>query len=180
MTGAIGPRPSVRVLVCGNAERGDDAVALATMAALLPRLPREIVERVEVRRAVELRVEDVVDLPPGAGCLIVDAVAGVAPGEIVRLPLDALGVQPGFTPRSSHQLPIHLVVGLASILRGRPVEGTFIGVGGLEFGYGTPLSPVVRAALPAFGDVIEGELHELASHDPWPEAAPAPAPGAEA
>ena len=58
----------------------------------------------------------------------------------------------GFTPRSSHQLPIHLVVGLAGVLRDRPVDGTFIGLAGQAFGYGTPISAAVRAALPAFVD----------------------------
>lgn len=178
MTGPRAARPAVRVLLCGNAERGDDAVAPAAMAALLPRLPREIGEQVEVRSPGELRVEDLEDLPPGVRCLVVDAVAGVAPGEIVRLPLGALGVPSGFTPRSSHQLPIHLVIGLAGVLRDRPVEGTFIGLGGQAFGYGTPLSPVARAAIPAFADAIEGELRELALDAPRLEVTPVSGVGA--
>ena len=173
MIGSDTPQPAVRVLVCGNAERGDDAVAPVAMAALLPTLAREIADRIEVRPAGELRVEDLVDLPPGVRCLVVDAVAGVAPGEVVHLPLDALGAGPGFTPRSSHQLPIHLVVGLAGVLRDRPVEGTFIGLAGRAFGYGTPISPDVRAALPVFVDAIEGELRELAFGAPRPAVAPA-------
>ncbi len=178
MTVPRAPRPAVRVLVCGNAERGDDGVAPAAMAALLPRLPREIAERVEVRDAGELRVEDLQDMPPGVRCLVVDAVAGVAPGEVVRRPLGALGVAAGFSARSSHQLPIHLVIGLAGILRDRPVEGTFIGLGGEAFGYGTPLSPAARGALPAFADVIEGELRELALAAPRPEVTPVSGAGA--
>jgi hydrogenase maturation protease len=166
MTGPRARRPAVRDLVCGNAERGDDAVAPAAMAALLPRLPRELMEQLEVRNVGELRVEDVADLPPGVRCLIVDAVAGVAPGEVVRLPLDGLGVGPGWTPRSSHQLPIHLVIALAGVLRDRPVDGRFAGLGGRSFGYGTPLSPTVRAALPAFAEAIEAELRGLAADPP--------------
>ena len=178
MSESRAPRRSVRVLVCGNAERGDDAVALAAMEALLPRLPRGIAERLEVRCQGELRVEDLADLPPDASCLLVDAVAGVAPGEILRLPLVALGVQLGFTPRSSHQLPIDLVIGLAGVLRDRPVDGTFVGLGGEAFGYGTPLSPVVRAAIPAFCDAIEHELHAMAYGQPRSEAVPAQGAGA--
>ena len=131
MTGLL-PDPTVRILVCGNADRGDDGVALVTIATLLPTLPRGLLTMLEVRRSMELRVEDLVDLPPGVGCLIVDAVAGVEPGEIVRLSLTdlaELGDRPAFTPRSSHQLPIHMVIGLAEILREQPVEGTFIGLG---------------------------------------------------
>ena len=173
MSDLTAPHPAVRVLVCGNAERGDDAVAPAAMAALGPTLAREIADRIEVRPVGELRVEDLVDLPPGVRCLVVDAVAGIAPGEVVRLPLDALGAGPGFTPRSSHQLPIDLVVGLAGVLRDRPVEGTFIGLAGRSFGYGTPISSVVRAALPPFVAAIECELRALAFGAPRPAGAPA-------
>ena len=177
MTGLL-PDPTVRILVCGNADRGDDGAALVTIATLLPTLPRGLLTMLEVRRSLELRVEDLVDLPPDVGCLILDAVAGVEPGEVVRLPLTDLADRPAFTPRSSHQLPIHMVIGLAEILRERPVEGTFVGLGGHGFGYGTPLSRVARAAIPAFSDAIEAELYELAFHMPRP--AKAPAQGAEA
>jgi hypothetical protein len=49
MSGPTAPQPAVRVLVCGNAERGDDAVAPAAMAALLPTLAREIADQIEIR-----------------------------------------------------------------------------------------------------------------------------------
>lgn len=170
------PDPIVRIVVCGNTDRGDDGVALATIATLLPTLPHSLLAKVEIRRCPELRVEDLVELPSGVACLILDAVAGLEPGRVVRLPLDELQERPSFTPRSSHQLPIHLVVGLAGALRDRPVAGTFIGLAGHGFGFGAPLSAVVRAALPAYREAIAGELHELASREP----VSAPAPGARA
>ena len=161
MTRLAGPDPKLRVILCGNADRGDDGVAAATVAALLPALPHPLLASLDVRQETELRVEDLVDLPSEAACLIVDAVAGVEPGRVVRLPLQELEERSAFTPRSSHQLPIHLVVGLAGMLRGRPIEGTFVGLGGLAFGYGTPLSPVARAAMPEFGSAIEHEIRAL-------------------
>ena len=170
------PDPIVRIVVCGNADRGDDGVALATVATLLPTLPHDLLARVEVRRCLELRVEDLVDLPPGVACLILDAVAGVEPGHIVRLPLSDLVGRPAFTPRSSHQLPIDLVVGLAGILRDTPVAGTFLGLAGHGWDYGAPLSRAARAAQPAYREAIASELHDLA----FREEAVAPVPGGEA
>jgi hydrogenase maturation protease len=164
MTGPL-PDPIVRIIVCGNADRGDDGVALATVATLLPSLPRDLQTELEVRRCLELRVEDLVDLPPDVACLILDAVAGVEPGQIVRMSLDELVERPAFTPRSSHELPIDLVVGLAGIVRDQPVSGAFIGLAGHRFGYGTSLSRVARAAMPAFREAIETELYRLTSHE---------------
>ena len=111
-----------------------------------------------------MRVEDLLDVPLDVACLILDAVAGVEPGTIVRLPLGELVGRPPFTPRSSHQLPIDLVLGLAGFLRDEPIGGMFLGLAGHGFGYGTPLSRVVRGAMPDFRDAIEAELYDLASH----------------
>ena len=161
MTAIAGPGHHVRVIVCGNADRGDDGVGPAALRLLQAARPRGVSEELDVRQTTELRVEDLVDLPSESACLIVDAVAGVDPGRVVRLPLNELGDRSAFTPRSSHQLPIHLVVGLAAVLREQPVAGTFLGLGGLAFGYGTPLSPVASVALPDFAVAIERELDDL-------------------
>ncbi len=163
MNGVL-PSPTIRIVVCGNADRGDDGAALVTVATLLPALPRPLLKKLEVRRCMELRVEDLVDLPADVWCLILDAVIGVEPGEIVKITLEELAERPAFTPRSSHQLPIDMVLGLAGILRNGPVMGTFIGLAGHGFGYGTPLSRVVRAAIPAYRTAIETELLHLAAH----------------
>ena len=61
-------------------------------------------------------------------------------------------------------------------MRDGPVEGTFVGLAGHGFGYGTPLSRVARAAMPAFREAIESELYDLA----LVERSLAPAQGAEA
>lgn len=161
MTAMLHP-PVVRLMVCGNADRGDDGIALAAAATLLPALPADLAPRIEVRRCLELRTEDLIDLPDGMQVLIVDAVLGPPPGDVVRMPLDQLAAHPAFTPRSSHQLPIDLVVGLAGIIRRRPIPGAFVGLAGHRFGFGTPLSRAARAGLPAFREAIVAELARLA------------------
>jgi hydrogenase maturation protease len=158
---AIVTHPSVRIVVCGNADRGDDGAALAAVATLLPTLPRDLLTYLEVRRCPELRVEDLVDLPQGSACLILDAVAGPEPGEVVRVELSELREQEPFSPRSSHQLPIVLVLGLAGVMRQRPIAGAFVGIAGRGFGFGAPLSRAVRSGMAAYRRAIESELRRL-------------------
>jgi hydrogenase maturation protease len=158
---AIVTHPPVRIVVCGNADRGDDGAALAAVATLLPTLSRDLLSRLEVRRCPELRVEDLVDLPPETTCVILDAVIGPEPGEVVRVDLEELKEREPFSPRSSHQLPMVLVLGLAGVMRQRPIPGTFIGIAGRGFGFGTPLSRAVRSGLATYRRTIESELRRL-------------------
>ena len=181
---ALLPPPIVRLMVCGNADRGDDGVALVAAATLLPSLPHELAPKLDVRRCTELRTEDLIDLPETMQVLIVDAVLGPTPGDVVTLPLARLVADPPFTPRSSHQLPIDLVVGLAGIIRKRPIPGTFVGLAGHRFGFGTPLSRAARAGLPAFREAIVAELESLVARaeeagpdEPASAVAPAAAVG---
>ncbi len=173
------PAPTVRIVVCGNADRGDDGVALAAAATLLPTLPANVGARLEVRRRTELKVEDLLDLRDDETVLIVDAVSGVTPGEVVVLPVDGLTAGQPFTPRSSHQLPLELIIGLAGVLRERPIRGTFVGLGGHRWDYGTPLSRGVRTALPPFREAIERELIRLVAASPVPAVLPVPSPAAD-
>ncbi len=166
------PPPTVRIVACGNADRGDDGAAVVALATLLPTLPRDLLARLEVRRCEELRVDDLADLPADASCVIVDAVAGPEPGTVVRCTLADLASGPTCSPRSSHQLPIDIVLGLAGVLRQSAIPGTFVGLAGHGFGYGSPLSRAVRGALPDFRDAIEAEVRaQVAAQD-----APAPEP----
>jgi hydrogenase maturation protease len=154
------PRP-VRLLVCGTADRGDDGAALAAVAHLLPGLPAHLLSTIDVRRCEQLDIEDLLDVPDGGGCVIVDAVVGAGVGEVVTIPLEELPAADGRTgiaSRSSHALSIGQLVELAGVLRGTPPRGTFVGLGGRSFGYGRGLGRQVRAALPAFGAAIEREL----------------------
>ena len=155
--------PSVRLLVCGNADRGDDGAALSAIATLLPSLPAAMLERLEVRRCGHLRVEDLLDVPAGEVAVVVDVAVGIAPGHVVTLSIRQIVADAQTpAPRSSHELPIDQVLGLAEVLRsGGLPEGTFIGIGGRRFGYGRPLSRSVRLNMPAFQAAIAAELARL-------------------
>jgi hydrogenase maturation protease len=168
--------PSVRVLVCGNADRGDDGAALSAVATLLPTLPQAVLERLEIRRCGHLRVEDLLDVPADEVTLVVDAAVGIAPGRVVTLPIEHITAEADApAPRSSHELPIDQVLGLAAVLRpGGLPAGSFVGIGGRRFGYGRPLSRSVRANMAAFQQAIAAELGRLAGA-PAGTSAPAPA-----
>jgi hydrogenase maturation protease len=155
--------PSVRLLVCGNADRGDDGAALSAVATLLPSLPTALLERLEVRRCGHLRVEDLVDVPDGEVALVVDAAVGLAPGHVVTLPIWRIAADPAApSPRSSHELPVEQVLGLASVMRqGGLPGGSFVGIGGRRFGYGRPLSRSVRVNMSGFQAAIAAELSRL-------------------
>lgn len=156
--------PSVRLLVCGNAERGDDGAALSAVATLLPVLPAALLERLEVRRCGHLRVEDLLDVRSGELAVVVDAAVGVPPGHVVTLSIRRVATDATApTPRSAHEAPIDQVLALAQALRGQGLpEGSFVGIGGRRFGYGRPLSRSVRLNLPAFQQAIHAELARLA------------------
>ena len=157
------PPPIIRLVVCGNADRGDDGAALSAVATLLPSLPHDLLERLEVRRCGYLRVEDLLDVPSGEIAMVVDAAVGIAPGHVVVLPIGRIVGDPQSpTPRSSHELPIEQVLGLAATLRpGGLPDGTFVGIGGRRFGYGRPLSRSVRLNMQGFQAAIAAELARL-------------------
>lgn len=156
--------PSVRLLVCGNADRGDDGAALSAVATLLPTLSASLLERLEVRRCGQLRVEDLLDVTQGEVVIIVDAAVGVPPGHVVTLSISDIAPLAGTAaPRSCHELPIEQVLSLAATLRsGGLPTGVFIGIGGRRFGYGRPISRSVRLAMAGFRKAIAAELTRLA------------------
>jgi len=159
------PRP-VRLLVCGNADRGDDGAALAAVATLLAGLPPHLLAVLDVRRCEQLDLDDLLDLPKTAACVITDAVVGVAPGEVVTIPLVELperDAAAGPVPRSSHVLPIGQLVAIAEVMRDHPLEGSFVGIGGRSFGFGRGIGRPVRAALPVFRAAIESALIDAAA-----------------
>jgi hydrogenase maturation protease len=135
----------VTLLVCGEPMRGDDGVASAVLSAL-PAATRSLARVVHVG---QLMPDDL--LTSGGGpVILLDAVAGPEPGEIIDLPLAALrdtGTT-GISPASSHALPMPITVEVARLLGGGLPEGRFIGVAGASYGLGTDLSPAVQAAVP--------------------------------
>jgi hydrogenase maturation protease len=156
------PRPDLRILVCGMADRGDDGAALAAISHVLPMLPEELRGRVEIRRCRMLDVTDLLDIGVGESCVVVDTVVGVEPGAVITLPLEDLARHPsGVTPRSSHALSVDDALIIAEVVRGSLPAGTFVGIGGKWFGYGERFSRAVKSNLPAFADAIRRSIEEL-------------------
>ena len=129
-------------------------------------MPPHLLAVLEVRRCEQLDLDDLLDLPVSAACVIADAVVGLAPGEVVTIPLADLpdrDAAAGPVPRSSHVLPIGQLVAIAAVMRDRPLDGSFVGIGGRSFGFGRGIGRPVRAALPAFRAAIESALIDAAA-----------------
>lgn len=144
------------VFACGSELRGDDGVAPLAVRAL----PAAVAAGVDVRVLGAVAVEDLVALPPGTKVVIVDAVVGPAPGQVVELDLAAFPpgatdlAAPALITTSSHQLPLGEVVALATLLRDAPIDGRFVGIGIRSVAFGSELSGPVADALPALTDAV--------------------------
>ena len=162
------PPPVVRLLVCGNADRGDDGAALFAVAHVLPRLAPAVSRQLEVRRCSQLDATDLIDVGPGEACLVLDTVVGVPPGEVIALTLEELTERATITPRSSHALPIGQVLGIASAVRGGLPVGRFVGIGGKWFGFGNVRSRSLREGMPAYEQAIASAIDDLLAKQPVP------------
>jgi hydrogenase maturation protease len=124
---------------------------MAVMDRLREQLPRDVT----MRAVGMLDVDDLLSIPSGAGVVIVDAATGIDPGAIVDLALHGLiGRSDDVHPRSSHALTLPEVVGLAEMLRGRPLCGRIVAIGGSHFGLGSSFSRSVAAALDLLSEAI--------------------------
>ena len=114
--------------------------------------------------SAQLDIDDLLAVPPDAGVVIVDTAIGIRAGRIVELPLTGLiGRDDGPHPRSSHALAFPEVVGLADFMRGRPLGGRVVVIGGASFGLGEPFSRAVAAALPALATAILDAVEDVAA-----------------
>ncbi len=154
-----GARPPVRVFVCGESARGDDAAALLAVE----RLPEDARTLGEIEVCGQLDVQQLVDLPPEARCLVVDAAVGVPAGRVVVVPLAQVARRSGPGPHSSHSIPPDEVLSIAEIVRGSLPEGSFVGLGARSFGLGEGVSPEVDAALDDFAGAVADEIRRLAA-----------------
>lgn len=157
------PAPTLRVLVCGNADRGDDGAALQAAAHVLPRLDGLLRQRLEIRRCTQLDATDLIDIADGEACLVLDTVVGIEPGTVVDLGLDDLADRGQVAPRSSHALPIDQVLGIARAVRGGLPRGEFVGIGGKWFGFGQVRSRALRGGMAGFELAIEAAITRLAA-----------------
>ena len=150
---------TVRLLVCGNRLRGDDGAAVLA-AEMLDAATLALVEIVEVG---QLSVEALLDAPDGVGVVVADAAVGIPVGFVVTLALAEVAAGGGgATPASSHALPPDQVLALADELRASPLRGSFVGIGGADFGFGKRLSAAVEAGLPAFAAAVADAIRQLA------------------
>lgn len=153
---------SLRILVCGDADRGDNGAPLIAIGRLLPTLPRQVLDQVEIRRREQLDIADLLDLAEGEACVLVDTAGGPEPGEIVTVALaDLASGDRGSSPRSLHVATMEEALARVSAARGCLPHGSFVGIGGRSFGFGVPLSIPVRTALPDFAGAIGTEISRL-------------------
>lgn len=155
--------PTIRLLVCGSADRGDDGAAVSAVAHVLPRLDASVRQQLEVRRCIQLDALDLINVAENEACLVLDTVVGVEPGAVVELGFDELADRATCAPRSSHALPIDQTLGIARAVRGGLPRGGFVGIGGKWFGFGGMRSRALRGGMEAFECAIEATIVRLAS-----------------
>jgi hydrogenase maturation protease len=147
----------VTLLICGEAMRGDDGVADIVLAAL----PASTRALADVRPVGQLMPDDLLDCE--GPVIMVDAVDGPPPGEIVDLPLSALlAADSGVNPGSSHALPLPITLAVAKQLRGALPEGRFVGLAADSYEIGAGLSPAVRDAVPVCAASLDHWVRVLA------------------
>jgi hydrogenase maturation protease len=148
----------VEVLACGAPDRGDDGAAVMAVGRLTDALPDDV----RIRLVGQLDIDDLLSVPPGAGAIVVDTAVGIDPGWIVEIPFSGLaGRESGIRPRSSHALSIPETIGVASMIRGRPLEGMVVAIGGVDFGLGESLSWPVIAGMDAFTMAIADAVRRV-------------------
>ena len=134
-------------------------------AALGVASPGVVAGAIEHENLLGASVEALLNVPADAAVVVADAAVGIPAGRIVVLPLEdvARPAGSGASPASSHTLPPDQVLALADEMRGSPLRGTFVGIGGAEFRFGEPPSEEVAAALPAFAAALADEIRRLAA-----------------
>jgi hydrogenase maturation protease len=159
---APGELKQLCLLVCGERLRRDDGAAILAVGML----PTDTWELAEILEVGQLSVEALLDVEVGTGFVVADAAVGVAPGEVVTLPLADLATAAGRggpAPASSHSIAPDQVLALAAELRGAAPRGVFVGLGGVDFGFGEGLSSEVADGLPRFADAIAEAVRRLAA-----------------
>ena len=154
---AVGPA-LVEVLACGDPNRGDDGASVAALADLAPDLPDDVT----VRLVGQLDIDDLLAIPAGAGAVVVDTATGIDPGWVVEIPLVGFaGRKSGIRARSSDRLSRPETVGVASMIRGRPLVGVLVAIGGSSFRTGEALSWPVAAGLCSFRLAITDAIERV-------------------
>ena len=134
------------VVICiGSPVRGDDGVGGAVASELISRRCFSATESLDVVVAHQLTPELALPLSRASVAIFVDAAADLPPGKV-----ECRRVTAGGRPASHslcHYQSIDNVLAFASHLFGSVPESWTITIGGAQWGYGTELSPPVRAAV---------------------------------
>lgn len=134
------------VVGVGSPDAGDDAVGF---------LVADAVARLGLPGVEVLTHEDPTDLPllwrGRARVVVVDAVrSGATPGTVVAVALDAAaggGRLPSGRGAGTHDFGLASAIGLSRALGTLPGHLTVVGVEGVAFAPGDPLSPAVASAV---------------------------------
>lgn len=154
----------IRVIGCGNAGSGDDAVGLITVRSARSEL--EDLSGVEVAEvAAGLHLVDL--LRDVDAAVVVDAVrapsGGRAPGTIVRVEAGPDGLPADVrSSLSSHGFGVAEAVGLVAAIGVTP-SVVFLGMEVEDVTAGHPLSPALERSLPEFVARVLAEAQLLSS-----------------
>lgn len=156
----------IPVFVCGEVHRSDDGAAFRAIRLLAPTVRAQT----HVIPVGQLDASALVDLPVGLPCIVVDAVAGVPPGNVIAMPLaevaelgraraTKLAKRKAST---SHELALEQTLALAELLRGAPIRGWFVGIGIATVKPGDTVSPAIVLGLPELSAKLAEVINELA------------------
>jgi hydrogenase maturation protease len=152
----------MRIICCGNPDRGDDGAGMLVAARL-----RELVVEVESRTGEALELVE--SWSGGDDVVLVDAVVTGAPAGTVQM-LDAGQVAfPDARPVSTHGLGLADVIAIARTLGRLPNRVRMYAIEGRQFQVGTEVSPEVRRAVETVARRIAAEAVSTTTkpvHDP--------------
>jgi hydrogenase maturation protease len=149
----------VLVIGLGNRDRGDDAIGLAAVEALRPKLP------LGVRTALhEGEPTALVDLWSGLDAVVlIDATSsGSPPGTVHRFEATQAPLPARHLGRSSHALRPATAIELGRALGRLPRQLLVYGMEGESYDLGAALSTEVVAALPTLVRRVLGDIDRLA------------------
>lgn len=144
----------VVVMALGNEMRGDDAAALEVAARIEGRLPAGV-ELIRTRADATALLE----LWKGRELVVVvDAVSGGTPGEVVGGDVLRDGMPAAARSASTHDFGLMQGLELGKLTGELPAHLEFVGVVGARFGVGEAMSPEVEGALEEAADKVLGCL----------------------
>lgn len=147
--------PRVAVLGLGNLMRADDALGMLAIEAL--RVDSRLPASIPVIEGGTLGLDLLHPLNGVTHLLALDAIdAGAAPGVLLRFAGEAIDDLP--IGKSVHLLGFSDLIGAMRLTSGAPQEIVVLGVQPQTIGWGTELTPVVQAALPALLDAAFAQL----------------------